>query len=50
MNHPACSAEGVETHPAGPGQAVFLCVFHLIAGVVAALLAVGVLAFLSRPQ
>jgi len=44
MNHPACSAEGVETHRSGAGAAVFMCVFHLIAGVVAALVAIGALA------
>lgn len=47
MNHPACSAEGVESHAGGPGRAVFLCVFHLIAGVAAALIAIGVLAIFA---
>lgn len=36
MKHPACSAEGVEANRAGVLPAVFLCVFHLIAGVIVA--------------
>ncbi|MEQ1811485.1 MAG: hypothetical protein ABL889_16260 [Terricaulis sp.] len=47
MNHPTCSAEGIETHAGGPGSAVFFCVFHLIAGVAVALLAFGALAIFS---
>lgn len=47
MNHPACSAEGIEVHSKGAGHAVFLCVFHLIAGVAAALLMIGVLALVA---
>jgi hypothetical protein len=47
MNHHACRAEGIETNAGGPGRAVFFCVFHLIAGVAAALLAFGALAIFS---
>lgn len=47
MNHPACSAEGVESYRLGPGAAVFMCVFHLIAGVIVALMAIGVLAIFA---
>jgi hypothetical protein len=49
MNHPTCSAEGIETHRAGavPAAPMFFCVFHLIAGVAVALLAFGALAIVS---
>ena len=48
MHQSTCSAEGVETNPAGAGPAVFICVFHLIAGVVVALFAFGALAIFAR--
>ena len=44
MNHPACSAPDIESDARGEGPAVVLCVFHLIAGVVAAFVGVGALA------
>lgn len=44
MNHPACSPQGLERHRQGPGAGVALCVAHLIAGLVAAFVALGVLA------
>ncbi len=47
MNHPTCSAEGIESNRGGVGPAVFLCVFHLIAGVAVALLAFGALAIFA---
>lgn len=48
MNHPTCSAEGIETNRAGAGPAIFMCVFHLIAGVAVALFAFGALALFAR--
>ncbi len=47
MTHPACSAEALEAHAGGPARAAFFCVFHLIAGVAAALLAFGALALVT---
>lgn len=47
MNHSACSAERVEADARGAGPAVFFCVFHLIAGIVAALVAFGALALFA---
>ncbi len=47
MNHSACSTEGVEAHRSGPGAAVFMCVFHLVASVVVALVAIGALAIIA---
>ena len=47
MNHANCSAERVETDARGAGRVVFMCVFHLFAGVAAALLAFGALALFS---
>ena len=44
MNHPACSAPDLERDARGVGPAVILCVFHLIAGVAVAFIAIGVLA------
>lgn len=44
MNHPACSADRIEEDARGAGSAVALCVFHLIAGVIAAFIAFGALA------
>lgn len=44
MKHPTCSAEYLETQRGGPGRAVFLCVFHLIAGVAVALVAMAAFA------
>jgi len=48
MNRFACSAEGIEANRAGAGPAVFMCVFHLIAGVFVALVAFGALAIVAR--
>lgn len=47
MNHPACSADRIETETRQTGPAVALCVFHLIAGVATAFLAFGALAIYS---
>lgn len=48
MNHPACSASDIESHTQS-GARIALCVFHLIAGVVVALIALGALAVFGAP-
>ena len=50
MNHPACSPGDVESRTIGEGRTVALCVFHIIAGVGAGLLAIALAAVLSLPH
>lgn len=47
MNHPACTAPDLETSARGQAGAVVMCVFHLIAGVAVAFLAIGGAALLG---
>ncbi|MBX9747030.1 MAG: hypothetical protein K2X34_09020 [Hyphomonadaceae bacterium] len=47
MNNPTCSADRVEADARGAGPAIVFCVFHLIAGIVVAFAAIGVLALFA---
>jgi hypothetical protein len=44
MDHHACGAQDIETREGGAGRTVALCVFHLIAGIAAGLIAIGAVA------
>lgn len=50
MNHPACSAPDIESRPGGQGATVAFCVFHLIAGVAVAFLAMAGAALFAIPR